>query len=234
MKMNIQLRTLKRNMICKFDILGKKIKMNNQVFISSHRIGELYLDITDMFWNEHESSSFNMSREMPFIKLLHHMASLRMRYYTRLNGSSIDLSQVVIDIGCFSGQICCSFTKIKHFSEDLFSTGDIRTVDYCMEMYRQYKNREPLDFFIATNPDIINSLFEIGRELFSLRRDTEQIFRLFYGMLPRKSKFRENLYEAEQMFKWDLMRQFSKLIITDGIYFSGSEFNSLKFFVSNF
>ena len=95
-------------------------------------------------------------------------------------------------------------------------------------------HREPLDFFIATNPDIINSLFEIGRELFSLRRDTEQIFRLFYGMLPRKSKFRENLYEAEQMFKWDLMRQFSKLIITDGIYFSGSEFNSLKFFVSKF
>ena len=122
--------------------------MNDQIFIPSGRIGELYLDITDMFWHEYESTSFNIDREIPFIKLLLDMASLRMWYYTCLNGSPIGLSQVIIDISCLSGQICCSFTKIKHFSENLFSTGDIRTVDYCMEIYRQYKNREPFDFLL--------------------------------------------------------------------------------------
>ena len=53
-------------------------------------------------------------------------------------------------------------------------------------------------------------------------------------MLPKKSKFRENLDETEKMFESDLMRQFSKLIRTNGIYFSDSEFSSLKFFVSSF
>lgn len=65
----------------------------------------------------------------------------------------------------------------------------------------------------------------------------ERIFTLFYGLLPKKSKFREDLYETEQMFQWHLMRQCSKLIKTDGINSSDSEFDckfdSIKFFISN-
>ena len=30
-----------------------------------------------------------------------------------------------------------------------FCTGDIETVDYFMEVYRQYLNNEPLEFFIS-------------------------------------------------------------------------------------
>ena len=47
--MNTQFRILKKNKICKFLYLGIKIKMNNQVFIPSHGIGEMYLDVSDMF-----------------------------------------------------------------------------------------------------------------------------------------------------------------------------------------
>ena len=63
--------------------------MNNQVFIPSHGIGKMYLDVSDMFWYYYESTLFNIDTEAPFIKLLLEMSSLRMRYYTCLNGNAI-------------------------------------------------------------------------------------------------------------------------------------------------
>ena len=221
-------------MICKLLILGiKNQKMNNQVFIPSHGIGEMYLDVSDMFWYYYESSLYNIDTEIPFIKLLLEMSSLCMRYYTRLNGSAIRMPQVVLDIGCLTAEICRSFIKIKHLSKDVFSTDDIITLDYCMEVYRQYKTKEALYFFIAATTGITEALFNIDRELFNLRGNLEQIFSLFYGLLPKKSKFRNDLYETEQISKWNLMRQFSKLIRTDGIYSFDFERDSVKFFVSN-
>ena len=46
-------------MTCKSFILGIKDKiMNNQVFIPSNGIGEIYLDLSDMHWYYYESSKF--------------------------------------------------------------------------------------------------------------------------------------------------------------------------------
>ena len=39
-----------------------------------------------------------------------------------------------------------SFIKIKSLSEDLFCTGEIETLDYCMEVYSLFLNEEPFDF----------------------------------------------------------------------------------------
>ena len=55
--------------------------MNNQVFIPSNGIGELYLDVFDMHWYMHYSSVFNIQKKIPFMKLLLDMASLRIRSY---------------------------------------------------------------------------------------------------------------------------------------------------------
>ena len=65
--------------------------MNNQVFIPSHGIGEMYLDVSDMFWYYYESTLFHIDTETPFMKLLLEMSSLRMRYYTCLNGNAIGM-----------------------------------------------------------------------------------------------------------------------------------------------
>ena len=123
--------------------------MNNQVFIPSDRIVELYLDVFDMHWYYYESTLFNIDKAIPFMKLLLDMASLRMRYYHRLNGNRLLVPQTIINIGHTSAVLVQVFIKIKSLSEDLFWTGDIETVDYCMEVYRQYLNNEPLDFFIS-------------------------------------------------------------------------------------
>ena len=60
---------------------NKRQKMNNRVFIPSNGIGEIYLDLSEMHWYYYESSTFNIDKEIPFLKLLLDMASLRMRYY---------------------------------------------------------------------------------------------------------------------------------------------------------
>ena len=50
-------------------------------------------------------------------------------------------------------------------SEDLFCTGDIETLDYCMEVYRQFINNETLDFFIEQSDEIKSALHKLRDEL---------------------------------------------------------------------
>ena len=131
--------------------LGKKIKMNNQDFIPSHGIGELYLDVGNKYWYLQNSSLFNFQKEIPFFKLILDMASLRMRYHLQLNGNCFFVPQTLLDIGRISTYLFKSFITIKSLTEDLFCTGDNETLDYCMEVHRQFVSREPLYFFIRDN-----------------------------------------------------------------------------------
>ena len=42
--------------------------------------------------------------------------------------------------------------RMRHYHRlngNLFCTGDIETVSYCMEIYRQFLNNKRLDFFIS-------------------------------------------------------------------------------------
>ena len=89
--------------------------MNNQVFIPSNGIGELYLDVFDMHWYYYESTLFNIDKEIPFMKLLLDMASLRMRYYQCLNGNRLLALQTIIDIGHTSAILVEIFIKIKAY-----------------------------------------------------------------------------------------------------------------------
>ena len=103
----------------------------------------------------------------------------------------------------------------------MLCTGDIVRVDYCMEIYRQFLNREPFDFFIVGIWEIREALHKIHQELKIVEKKSEQLFRLFYNLLPKNLKLRENLDDTEEMFKEDLKNQFAKFIITDALYSSG-------------
>ena len=120
--------------------------MNNR-FIPSNGVGELYLDVSDMHWYLYESSCYNIDKEIPFMKLLLDMASLRMRYYSQLSGNRLILPQAILNLGYTSAMLTKSFTKIKSLSEEFFCTGDIQTLNYCMKVYSQFLNNKPLDFF---------------------------------------------------------------------------------------
>ena len=54
------------------------------------------------------------------MKLILDMASLRMRYYMKLNGNRLLLPQTVLNLAYTSSMLIKSFIKIKSLSEDIF------------------------------------------------------------------------------------------------------------------
>ena len=58
----------------------------------------------------------------------------------------------------------------------MFCTGDIETLDYCMEAYQQFINRKPLDFFISDNWELKLALTKLRDELFHF----EFCYRVFF------------------------------------------------------
>ena len=154
--------------------------MNNQDFIPSHGIGELYLDVGNKYWYLQNSSLFNFQKEIPFFKLILDMASLCMRYYLRLNGNHLFVPQTLLDIGRISTYLFKSFITIKSLTEDLFCTGDIETLDYCMEVYRQFVSHEPLDCFIRDQQEIRLALNKMQGELFNFSSPLQRLFTVFF------------------------------------------------------
>ena len=141
----------------------KNRKMNNQVFIPSNGIEKIYLDLLYLHWYYHESSTFSIDKEIPFLELLLDMASLHMRYYLNINRSRIGIPQIILDIRKHSAKLICSFIRIKALSEDIFCTADIATVDHCMEVYRQFINKEPFDFSIQSEWKIREAFHKLSR-----------------------------------------------------------------------
>ena len=102
-------------------------------------------------------------------------------------------------------------------SEDLFRTGDIETLDFYMETYRRYINKEALAHNIW---DILSTFKKMKDELFNFSFYLQALFSIFYQLFLKKSKFRNDLLKTEQLFKKDLIKQFKKFIIKNGKYSS--------------
>ena len=119
------------------------------MFIPSHGIGEIRLDVSDLYWYMLNSSYFNIEKEITFFKLLVDMTSLRMRYFQRINANRVFLPQIIIDLGHATTCFVLGFNKLKELSKDLFAMGEIETLDYCLEVYRQHLNHEKLDFLLV-------------------------------------------------------------------------------------
>ena len=182
--------------------------MNNQVFIPSHGLGEIYLNIEDNRWYGHNSSGFDYQKEIPFFKLLHDMASLRIRYYLRLNDNRSFLPQKLLDVDRISTYLLKCFIKIRSLSKDLFCTGDIETLDFCMETFRRCINKEPIAHNIFMNWDILSTFKKMKDELFNFSFYIQVLFSIFYQLFPEKSKFRNDLLKTKQLFKKDLIKQY--------------------------
>ena len=63
-----------------------------------------------MHWYYNESSTFNIDKQIPFLKFLLDMASIRMRYYRNITlNERISIPQIILDIGKHSAKIIHSF-----------------------------------------------------------------------------------------------------------------------------
>ena len=101
-----------------------------------------------------------------------------MRYYKNITiDERIGILQIILDIAKHSAKLILSFLRIKNLSEDMFCTGDIVTVDYCMEIYRQFLSRELFDFSMVGMRKIREALHQIHQELKIFQEKSEQLFR---------------------------------------------------------
>ena len=59
----------------------------------------------------------------------------------------------------------------------MFSTGNIQTIDYCLEVYRQYTIGEALHYFLWNAWEIERTLSLFQLELLKFAKDTIKFFR---------------------------------------------------------
>ena len=147
------------------------------------------------------------------------MTSVRMKYYTQ-GGHLLLLPKTILNLGYTFTMLTRSFIKIKSLSEDLFCTGDIQTLDYCMEVYSQFLSNKLLDFFISGCWEIDLACQRMERELEKFIIELEKIFHLFSSLLPNESKFLKKLDDTKSLFKKYLIKQFTKVIRKEGKYSS--------------
>ena len=122
--------------------------MSNQaIFIPSGGVGEMYFENED--WYKHDSSDFDKDKSIPFIKLLNDPVGFGACYYRNQNrmGRYENYPLLPKNVIKIASLLKRSNKKIKKLSDNLFCTGDIQTIDYCLEVYRQYVNNKSSDFF---------------------------------------------------------------------------------------
>ena len=100
----------------------------------------------------------------------------------------------------------------------MFCTGDIVTVDYCMEIYRQFLNRETFDFFIVAIWEIREPLHKIHQELKFFEKKSQNNYLDCSIICYLKTR---NLEKVLMTQRKCLKKQFTKFIITDALYSSG-------------
>ena len=59
-----------------------------------------------------------------------------------------NLPQIITDIIKISTKIIKKLKRIQNLTDDLFCTGEIQTIDYCLEVYRKYIENEDFDPFL--------------------------------------------------------------------------------------
>ena len=126
--------------------------MNNEIeYIPSGSVGEIYLDMIDEHWYMCESTKYAKEKVLPFFKFLYDLLGVRVR--DRANNNSLTRNELVpqriLQVIKTTTEIIKGFNKLRSLTDDLFCTGDIQTIDYAIEGYKQYETMKTLTpFFI--------------------------------------------------------------------------------------
>ena len=115
-------------------------------------------------------------------------------------------------------QLSRSFIKIKNLSDEMFSTGNIRTTDYCLEVYRQYISGERFNHFLWNAWEIERTLSLLRPKLIKFKKETIKLFIQIKKLINKDSIAKLTPYKLQRLFINDLKKQFRKVIIKDGKY----------------
>ena len=157
-----------------------------------------------------------------FFKFFYKLIGVRARYQTnqrRLRRNE-NLPQIITDIIKIPSKIIKNFKRIQNLMDDLFCTGEIQSIDYCLEVYRQYIENKDFDPFPYNALEINLTLRSLKHELEDFYENFEKLFIQLFKLLKYNGVFINDFYKLEKTFFKDLKKQFAKLIILDGKYSS--------------
>ena len=104
------------------------------------------------------------------------------------------MPQIITDIIKISNKIIKNFKRIQNLTDDLFCTGEIQTIDYCLEVYRQYIENEDFDPFLYNALEINLTLRSLKPELEDFYKNLEKIFIQLFKLLKYNGVFIYDLY----------------------------------------
>ena len=171
--------------------------INQHFYIPSGGVGEIYLDRVDRHWYRHESTDHAKEKVIPFFKFLYELIGVR---------------ATITDIIKISTKIIKNFKRIQNLLDKLFCTSEIQTIDYCVEVYRQYTENEDFDPFLYNALEINLTLRNLKPELEEFYETLEKHFIQLFELLKFIGVFINDLYKLEKTFFKDLKNQFAKLI----------------------
>ena len=92
-----------------------------------------------------------LKRKYYLFKFLYDLLGVRVR--DRANNNSLTRNELVpqriLQVIKTTTEIIKGFNKLRSLTDDLFCTGDIQTIDYAIEGYKQYETMKTLTpFFI--------------------------------------------------------------------------------------
>ena len=189
--------------LCKVIFRNKKLKMSDQTtYIPFSGIGEIEFVVRRKDWYKCDEAEFNADKTIPFIKLLIDLVGAGAKYYqnqTRL-GSYKNYPRLAIDIMKTAPRLSRSFIKIKKLTDDMFSTGYIQTIDYCLELYRQYTSGEVLDPFLWSSQKTEKTLPLLQSELLKFKKGTIKCFRYIEKIINKDSIYQANSLQITKTF----------------------------------
>ena len=110
------------------------------------------------------------------------------------------------DIIKISSKIKKNFKRIQNLTDGLFCTDEIQTVDYCLEVYRQYIENEDFDLFLYNALEINLTLRSLKPELEDFYENLEKLFIQLFKLLKYNGVFINDLYKLEKTLFKDLKK----------------------------
>ena len=158
--------------------------MSNQRFrIPSGGIGEIEYDIERKHWFKIEASKFNEDKAIPFLKLINNLLGAFSKYYRNQSRNG--------RYEYFAGlaqEILKTANGKKEYTDDLFYTSDIHTIDYRLEDYRQFLDKEPFDYPTFLSIEIKEALPKLHKSLLMFKKRITK----FYKKKKKKKKIKNS------------------------------------------
>ena len=108
-----------------------------------------------------------------------------------------------------------SYIEIRKYSENFVCTAEIQTIPYCLYVYKQHINREPIEYPLFMLTEISENLPKVEKALSDFKAQIIKFYKLLKELLPEEHQ----KSRSHNLFINDLKKQFEKVIITERKYF---------------